>query len=192
MGGFGLSDADALLAALPEILAVAPFRHMLTPGGRRMAVAMTNCGSLGWVSDRAGYRYEATDPMTGRPWPTMPGVLAGFAARAARAAGFPDFTPDVCLINRYEPGNRLSLHQDRDERDFAHPIVSLSLGASAVFLFGGPARNDRTERLPLHHGDVVVWGGAARRHFHGVAALKPGQESVLGPVRINLTFRHAG
>lgn len=192
LGGFALPDADTLMGALPEILAVAPFRHMVTPGGRRMAVAMSNCGTLGWVSDRAGYRYETADPATGRPWPAMPRVLGEFAARAAHAAGFSGFMPDVCLINRYEPGNRLSLHQDRDERDFAHPIVSLSLGASAVFLFGGPTRGDRAERIPLQHGDVVVWGGAARRHFHGVAALKPGQESVLGPVRINLTFRRAG
>lgn len=192
LGGFALPDADTLLAALPEILAVAPFRHMVTPGGRRMSVAMTNCGALGWVSDRAGYRYETVDPATGWPWPAMPRVLGDFARRAAQAAGFSGFAPDVCLINRYEPGNRLALHQDRDERDFAHPIVSLSLGASADFLFGGPARGDRVEKLPLHHGDVVVWGGVARRHYHGVAPLKPGQEGVFGQVRINLTFRRAG
>jgi alkylated DNA repair protein (DNA oxidative demethylase) len=173
----------ALLECVAQIAARAPFRHLTTPGGHRMSVAMTNCGALGWVSDRSGYRYDALDPASGRPWPRMPPPLLELAISAAAAAGFPDFVPDACLINRYRPGAKLSLH--RDEGDFTAPIVSVSLGAEAVFLLGGLKRSDRTERVVLRHGDVVVLGGEARMRYHGVLPLKTGE------VRINLTFRKA-
>lgn len=190
--GFALSRETALLAALEKVTAAAPFRHMSTPGGLRMSVAMTNCGEFGWLGDRRGYRYEREDPLTGKPWPALPDVFADLARRAAEAAGFADFVPDACLINRYEPGSRLSLHQDQDERDLDAPIVSVSLGLPATFLFGGTARTDQRQRLSLQHGDVVIWGGPARMRFHGVLALKDGHHELLGARRINLTMRKAG
>jgi alkylated DNA repair protein (DNA oxidative demethylase) len=190
--GYALGDQVALLQAIDRVVALAPFRHLVTPGGQRMSVAMSNAGALGWVSDRRGYRYEASDPDSGKPWPPMPEVFRRLATAAASRAGFAGFVPDACLINRYEPGTRLSLHQDRDERDFGQPIVSVSLGIPVVFLFGGPRRADPVRRVPLAHGDVVVWGGPARLHYHGVLALKPNRHAVLGDVRINLTFRRAG
>jgi DNA oxidative demethylase len=190
--GFALPNAAAVLADVDAIVARAPFRHLVTPGGFRMSVAMTNCGALGWVSDRRGYRYDAVDPDSRTPWPPMPRSFRDLADSAAVAAGFAGFAPDACLINRYEPGARLTLHQDRNERGYDAPIVSVSLGLPATFLFGGLARNDRCVRVPLVHGDVVVWGGPARMRYHGVLALKPGRHDVLGEVRINLTFRKAG
>jgi len=190
--GFATSKATALLTALEQVIAQAPFRHMLTPSGLRMSVAMTNCGPLGWVSDRTGYRYAAADPQSTHPWPSMPDVFRDLAQDAAARAGFADFHPDACLINRYAPGTRLSLHQDRDERDFDAPIVSVSLGLPAVFLFGGLNRADKSLRVPLTHGDVVVWGGPARLRYHGVLPLKEGHHSLVGGQRINLTFRKAG
>lgn len=190
--GFASAQAMALLAAVENITDAAPFRHLLTPGGARMSVAMTNCGSLGWVSDQRGYRYDPTDPLSGKPWPPMPAVFASLARAAASDAGFDDPCPDVCLINRYVPGARLSLHQDRDEKQYAAPIVSVSLGLPAMFLFGGDARADQTQRVLLQHGDVVVWGGPSRMRFHGVLALKPGYHPRIGEQRINLTFRRAG
>lgn len=189
---YALAQAETLLAAVDSVTAAAPFRHMLTPGGFCMSVAMTNCGPLGWVSDESGYRYDARDPDNGRPWPAMPTVLAELATAAAAAAGFSDFIPDACLINRYQPGARLSLHQDRNERDFRQPIVSLSLGLPAVFLFGGLRRAEPARRIPLEHGDIVVWGGPARLRYHGVLALKDGAHRLLGRHRLNLTFRKAG
>ena len=189
--GFAQSHAAALLAGVHRVVAQAPLRLMVTPGGLRMSVQMTNCGPLGWVSDRAGYRYEAIDPQRGERWPAMPTAFTALATDAAAQAGYPGFVPDACLINRYEPGTRLSLHQDRDERDFGAPIVSVSLGLPAVFLFGGRARADKTRRVPLTHGDVVVWGGPARLNFHGVLPLRPGHHALLGMQRINLTFRRA-
>jgi alkylated DNA repair protein (DNA oxidative demethylase) len=182
----------AILAALDEVVAAAPFRHMITPGGFRMSVAMTNCGSLGWVTDKTGYRYQPIDPGSGRNWPQMPGAFLNLAIDAAAQAGFKDFLPDACLINRYDPGAKLSLHQDKDERDFSQPIVSVSLGIPGVFLFGGLKRTDKLIRLQLTHGDVVVWGGPARLHYHGVVPLKEGHHPLLGRHRINLTFRKAG
>jgi DNA oxidative demethylase len=190
--GFALSQEAALLSGLREVTAAAPFRHMLTPGGHRMSVAMTNCGEVGWVTDRSGYRYTADDPESGRPWPTMPETFRALARSAAEEAGFVNFIPDACLINRYEPGAKMSLHQDRDERDFSQPIVSVSLGIPAVFLFGGTGRSDKAQRIALAHGDVVVWGGSARLRFHGVLPLKNGRDARLGAQRINLTFRKAG
>jgi alkylated DNA repair protein (DNA oxidative demethylase) len=191
LAGFAKSVETSLLAAIERVVAAAPFRHLITPSGYRMSVAMTNCGAAGWVSDRTGYRYDPIDPETGAPWPTMPWVFADLAARAAAAAGFERFSADVCLINRYEPGARLSLHQDRNEQDFESPIVSVSLGLPATFLFGGMKRSDRPRRIPLHHGDVAVWGGPARMAFHGVMPLADGEHPLIGRRRLNLTFRHA-
>ena len=190
--GFALSMETAVLGALREVTAAAPFRNMVTPGGYRMSVAMTNCGALGWVTDRSGYRYDSVDPESGKKWPAMPGAFRELAERAAAEAGFREFRPDACLINRYEPEAKLSLHQDKDERDFTQPIVSVSLGIPAVFLFGGFARGDKTQRVPLEHGDVVVWGGPARLRYHGVMALKEDEHPLLGRMRVNLTFRTAG
>jgi DNA oxidative demethylase len=191
LGGFARAFEGPLLAAINGVLERAPFRHMMTPGGRRMSVAMSNCGSLGWVSDRRGYRYDGLDPESGRPWPSMPDVFLELARQAAERAGFGDYAPDACLINRYEPGARLSLHQDKDERDFSAPIVSVSLGLPATFLFGGVHRGDPTIRVPLVHGDLVVFGGLARLRYHGVLPIKEGQHPLVGACRINLTFRKA-
>ena len=185
------TDAAVLMTAIGKIAAAALFRHMTTPGGYRMSVAMTNCGRAGWVTDRTGYRYDANDPITGRPWPAMPPPFRRLAERAAAAAGFDGFAPDSCLINRYEPGTRLSLHQDRNERDFSAPIVSVSLGLPAVFQFGGLRRSDRPRRLRLKSGDIVVWGGPNRLAFHGVGPLADGEHALTGRCRINLTFRKA-
>jgi DNA oxidative demethylase len=189
--GFARPQQHELIAAIKTIIAQAPFRHLITPGGYRMSVAMTNCGAVGWVSDASGYRYDGTDPESGKPWPAMPPLFRMLAEEAAAEAGFVGFAPDACLINRYEPGARLSLHQDRDERHLGAPIVSVSLGLSATFLFGGMKRSDPTRRYRLEHGDVVVWGGPARLAFHGVAPLADGEHGLLGRKRINLTFRRA-
>jgi DNA oxidative demethylase len=189
--GFARPVEGELIAALREMAEQAPFRHMLTPGGHQMSVAMTNCGSAGWVTDRSGYRYDAIDPQSGKPWPPMPPSFRALAGKAAAEAGFDGFAPDACLINRYEPGARMSLHQDRDEGDFGAPIVSVSLGLPAIFLFGGLKRSDKTARYRLQHGDIAVWGGLARLAFHGVAPLADGEHAVLGRQRINLTFRKA-
>jgi alkylated DNA repair protein (DNA oxidative demethylase) len=189
--GFARPIESELVADLRDIVAQAPFRHMFTPGGHRMSVAMTNCGDLGWVTDRTGYRYDANDPIAGRPWPTMPPTFSELAKQAAAAAGFDGFSPDACLINRYQPGARMSLHQDRDEQDFDAPIVSVSLGLPAIFLFGGLKRGDKVRRFRLGHDDIVVWGGPARLAFHGVAPLGDGEHVLLGRQRINLTFRKA-
>jgi DNA oxidative demethylase len=190
--GFALNRAGDILAALAGVEAVAPFRHWITRGGFRMSVAMTSCGSLGWVSDRRGYRYADCDPHSGKPWPAMAQGLFELARSAAQSAGFNDFEPDACLVNRYEPGARMTLHQDKDERDLRAPIVSVSLGLPATFLFGGDLRSARVRKVPLQHGDVVVWGGIARLHHHGVLALKEGHHELLGRRRLNLTFRRAG
>jgi alkylated DNA repair protein (DNA oxidative demethylase) len=189
--GFALPFEQALLTGIDRITTAAPFRHMLTPGGQRMSVAMTNCGQVGWVTDRKGYRYDRLDPESGRPWPDLPMCFTQLAERAAAEAGFARFQPDVCLINRYEPGARMSLHQDRDERDFSSPIVSVSLGLEATFLFGGSRRTDRPQRLPLAHGDVLVWGGANRLSFHGLAPVADGCHPSVGRMRLNLTLRKA-
>ncbi|WP_425219780.1 DNA oxidative demethylase AlkB [Ralstonia solanacearum] len=190
--GFALADAPALLAAVDTIAVQAPLRHMVTPGGFEMSVALTNCGALGWTTDRRGYRYTAHDPQTDRPWPPLPACFLRLAREAAAEAGFPGFVPDACLINRYVPGARLSLHQDKDEQDYDAPIVSVSLGIPAVFLWGGHRRTDKTQRVPLFHGDVVVWGGPDRLRYHGVLPLKEAEHPLLGAQRINLTLRRAG
>lgn len=190
--GFARSRVDALLPALETVQAASPFRHMVTPGGFAMSVALTNCGRLGWTTDRRGYRYTPLDPDHGQPWPAMPAVFADLAREAAAAAGFEGFQPDACLVNRYLPGARMSLHQDRNERDLEAPVVSVSLGMAATFLFGGLARTDQAVRVPLYHGDVVVWGGVDRLRFHGVLPLKDDPHPLLGRQRINFTLRKAG
>ena len=189
--GFARPIQDELLADARAVIAAAPLRHLITPGGLRMSVAMTNCGTLGWVSDRRGYRYDRVDPERGAPWPVMPASFLRLAAQAALRAGFEGFVPDACLINRYLPGAKLSLHQDRDERDLGAPIVSVSLGLPATFLFGGLSRADKAQRVRVRHGDVVVWGGPSRLRFHGVLPLADGEHGLLGAQRINLTFRRA-
>ena len=189
--GFALEWEDELLEAIARVVAAAPFRHMVTPGGQTMSVAMTNCGALGWISDWRGYRYSSLDPQTGQPWPTLVPSIRHLAVAAAEAAGYQHFDPDACLINRYAPGARMSLHQDRDERDRNAPIVSVSLGLPATFLFGGLTRRDRPIRFALTHGDVIVWGGPNRLAFHGVAPVADGQHPRLGRQRVNLTLRHA-
>jgi alkylated DNA repair protein (DNA oxidative demethylase) len=189
--GFARPVEAELIAALRDIAAQAPFRHMVTPGGHSMSVAMTNCGNFGWVTDRAGYRYDAGDPETAKPWPVMPASFRALAEQAADRAGFGGFSPDACLINRYRPGAKMSLHQDRDETDFGAPIVSVSLGLPAIFLFGGLKRSDKPRRFRLEHGDVVAWGGPTRLVFHGIAPLADGEHALTGRERINLTFRKA-
>ena len=189
--GYVSAEQAALLAALRPVIEAAPFRHMVTPGGYTMSVAMTNCGRVGWITDRRGYCYQPRDPESGRPWPAMPALMLDVAVRAAAAGGFNGFVPDSCLINCYGPGARLTLHQDRNENDFAAPIVSVSLGLPAVFLWGGLRRGDRPRRLRLESGDVVVWGGPSRLAFHGIDALAEGENSLTGRCRINLTFRNA-
>ena len=189
--GFARPVETELIAALHEIEVQAPFRHMVTPGGYAMSAAMTNCGGFGWVTDRTGYRYDASDPLSGKPWPAMPPSFRALADQAADRAGYAGFSPDACLVNRYEPGAKMSLHQDRDEQDFGAPIVSVSLGLPAIFLFGGLKRSDKPRRFRLEHGDIVVWGGPTRLFFHGVAPLADGEHAMLGRRRINLTFRRA-
>ncbi|MBN9357984.1 MAG: DNA oxidative demethylase AlkB [Herbaspirillum huttiense] len=184
-------EAAALMAAIDKVLAASPLRHMQTPGGFRMSVAMSNCGQFGWVTDRRGYRYQSLDPLSERDWPAMPEAFVALAARASAEAGFAGFDPDACLINRYEPGARMSLHQDKNELDMDQPIVSVSLGLPATFLFGGMARTDKPQRMRLESGDVVVWGGPARLAFHGVDPLRDGEHPLTGRCRYNLTFRRA-
>ncbi len=187
--GFATVQTPLLLEEVERVAKAAPFRHLVTPGGYTMSVAMTNCGRVGWVSDRTGYRYDAVDPATGAPWPAMPAVFLDLATRAAGEAGFGGYDPDACLINRYLAGAKLGLHQDRDEKDAWAPIVSVSLGLPAVFLWGGKRRSDPVRRLRLESGDVAVWGGPARFVYHGVAPLKAGHHALTGAARINLTFR---
>ncbi|MCO8168687.1 DNA oxidative demethylase AlkB [Pseudomonas sp. 21LCFQ02] len=190
--GFALPEVQSCLALLKQLQAAAPLRHMSTPGGYRMSAAMTCCGTLGWVTDQHGYRYTAVDPLTGQAWPTMPDAWRILAREAAAQAGFAGFEPDACLINRYVPGAKMSLHQDKDERDHRWPVVSVSLGLPAVFQFGGLKRSDKPLRVPLFHGDVLVWGGADRLRFHGILPIAEGEHPLLGAQRINLTFRKAG
>ena len=192
LSGYALGAEDELLSSLNRVAKQSPFRNMVTPGGFRMSVAMTNCGSLGWVTDQTGYRYDAIDPESERPWPSMPTAFQELALAAAEDAGFSNFVPDACLINRYEVGARLTLHQDKNERDYTQPVVSVSLGLTATFLFGGLERRDKTQRVQVTHGDVLVWGGPARLRYHAIAPLRDGQHPRVGRIRYNLTFRKAG
>jgi DNA oxidative demethylase len=188
---FASDRVSTLYESVEAVIREAPFRFLVTPGGYRMSVAMTNCGSCGWVSDRTGYRYDDCDPISGRRWPAMPESFLQLASRAAAQLGFVDFVPDACLINRYEAGARLSMHRDSDEGDLRAPIVSVSMGLPAIFLWGGLKRGDRPRRIPLEHGDVVVWGGPTRLHYHGVLPIKEGEHPLSGRCRVNLTFRKA-
>jgi len=189
--GYALDVADELLQAIGRVAEQSPFRRMKTPGGRQMSAAMTGCGARNWVTDRQGYRYSELDPETGRPWPTMPPLLTQLAGDAAARAGYPGFEPDVCLVNCYQPGARMGLHQDRDEQDFRWPVVSVSLGLPAVFLWGELRRRGSPARLLLEHGDVLVWGGEDRLRYHGIAPVADGRCEATGHVRYNLTFRRA-
>lgn len=189
--GLALPLIDRLLPALEAVLTRAPFRNMVTPGGYTMSVALSSCGQFGWTTDRNGYQYSSIDPQTGQAWPEMPQVFMELARSAAEAAGFADFVPDACLINRYVPGAKLALHQDKDERGYQWPVVSVSLGIPAMFLFGGHARSDATQKVPLFHGDVVVWGGEDRLRYHGVMPIRQAEHPQLGEQRINFTFRKA-
>ncbi|WP_273728445.1 DNA oxidative demethylase AlkB [Brucella gallinifaecis] len=189
--GFALAKEVEIIRAIQAVENDSPFRNMTTPGGFRMSVAMTNCGSYGWVSDRKGYRYSAIDPETEKPWPSLPEAFCDLAERASAEVGYSDFSPDACLINRYEPGAKMSLHQDKDEKDFTNPIVSVSLGLPATFQFGGLQHTDPVRKFVLHHGDVVVWGGPSRLFYHGILKLKDGEHPQLGRNRYNLTFRKA-
>ena len=190
--GFALDRAAELIAGVRQVTAVSPWRHMSTPGGQRMSAAMSNCGPLGWVSDRRGYRYEPNDPERGAPWPAMPPAFTEVAGAAAAAAGYVDFCPDACLLNRYRPGARMGLHQDCDECDLSHPIVSISLGLPVTFRFGSVRRGGPTQAILLAHGDVLVWGGPSRLCYHAVSPLKDGVHPLLGRCRVNLTLRVAG
>lgn len=191
LGGFAWTIADTLIGQIHSISKPSPFRHMITRGGKSMSVAMTNCGALGWISDRSGYRYDPVDPDSGRPWPLIPDEFLQLAKDAAAMAGYADFVPDACLVNRYVAGSRMALHQDKDELDLAAPIVSVSLGLPATFLWGGHAREGKARRYQLTHGDVVVWGGPSRLAFHGIGPLKHGDHPATGAIRYNLTFRKA-
>jgi DNA oxidative demethylase len=189
--GFAAGEAAQLWELVQQVVQRAPWRHMVTPGGLTMSVAMTNCGETGWVSDRSGYRYSPIDPQTGQPWPAMPALFSDLAGRASERAGFGSFEPDACLVNRYLPGARLTAHQDRNERDLSAPVVSVSLGLPALFFFGGLKRGDPAPRHRLMHGDVVVWGRQSRLAFHGVVKLAQGEHPLTGSSRVNLTFRRA-
>jgi DNA oxidative demethylase len=187
----GFADSSRLMPLIDQVAASAQFRHLVTPGGQTMSVAMTNCGPLGWVSDRSGYRYDARDPLSGKAWPPLPQELRELALGAAATAGFPDFVPDACLVNRYSPGSRLTAHRDADEQDYSQPIVSVSLGLPATFAFYGLTRGGKGKSLELRDGDVLVWGGPSRLVYHAVRPVKPGHHPVTGGFRYNLTFRHA-
>lgn len=190
--GFALPGIDDLLVALKDVLSQSPFRQMQTPGGYTMSAHLSSCGNLGWITDANGYRYSRIDPVSNQPWPSIPTVILALAESAANAAGFSDFVPDACLINRYAPGAKMSLHQDKNERCYSSPIVSISLGLPAIFQFGGFERSDPTQRISLFHADVVVWGGVDRLRYHGVMPIQPGHHPVLGEQRINITLRKAG
>jgi DNA oxidative demethylase len=192
MRGLGRENDEEMLRAIQSVIAQAPLRHMQTPGGYTMSIQTTRCGSMGWVSEPGGYRYAPRNPLTRAPWPAIPECLVAFAVRAATEAGYPDFVPDSCMINQYLPGNKLGLHQDRDERDLRAPVVSLSLGLPAIFMFGGLQRTGKTQRYRLAHGDVVVWGGPSRLAFHGVLPVAEGDHALLGRRRVNVTFRKVG
>lgn len=180
-----------LVLAIESIAGRAPFRHLETRSGGRMSVAMTNCGPWGWHSDARGYRYVEHDPLTGERWPPMPAPFAQLAAEAAALGGFPGFEPDACLVNRYVPGAQMGAHRDWDELDKRHPIVSVSIGLPALFLWYGAKRQGKPIVTPVEDGDVVVWGGSARAGYHGVRKLPPGAHPAAGALRYNLTFRRA-
>ncbi|MFT9256855.1 MAG: DNA oxidative demethylase AlkB [Acetobacter sp.] len=188
--GFITPEATHLLRIIEQVAAFAPFRQMATPGGGTMSAAMTGCGAAVWVTDHTGYRYTSHDPLTRQPWPAMPPLLAELGEQAAQAAGFTGFTPNTALLNRYAPGSRMGLHQDRDEGECSQPVVSFSLGRSAIFQWGGARRTDPVRTVILHHGDAVVWGGPARLFFHGIKPLGHETHPLTGDLRYNITLRY--
>lgn len=190
--GFALSGAAHLVADLHAVIQIAPLRQMLTPSGLMMSVLTSSCGKRGWISDKKGYRYSTIDPISGQTWPEMPDSFITLAQQAAAIAGFENFAPDSCLINSYASGAKMGLHQDKDERDFTQPIVSVSLGVAAMFQMGGFKRGEQALKFALHHGDVLVWGRTARLRFHGVLPVKAATHPAFGERRVNLTFRKAG
>ena len=182
-------EQKALAETVLGVLEAFPAAHYVTPGGKAMSVAMSNLGPLGWVSDARGYRYQATHPATGRPWPAIPQVLLDLWARHADA----EVPPDACLVNLYRGTARMGLHQDRDEADLRFPVLSLSLGDTAVFRIGGTSRGGKTASVRLASGDVCLLGAEARLAFHGVDRILPGSSSLIpGGGRLNLTLRRAG
>lgn len=181
----------ALMEGVEAVVAQSPLRRLIVPNGRPMRIEMTNCGLVGWVNIDGRYRYSRVDPLTGRSWPGMPATFRRIAGAAASAAGYPDFQPAVCIINRYAVGADLQMHQDRDDTQDRQPVVSVSLGLPAIFHFGGQGRGEKPLTIPLDDGDVVVWGGASRMHRHGVAPVAPGVHPRTGAYRYNLTFRTA-
>jgi len=185
------ADSSVLKPAIQSVCDLSPLRNMTTRRGHSIQVSMTNCGTVGWVSDTRGYRYTTLDPITDAPWPDMPLPLLELARRAANLAGFAGFEPDACLINRYAPGLQMGAHQDRDEQDFSQPIVSVSLGIPARFFVIGERREGKSTPIDLSDGDVVVFGGPARLYYHGVRKLKPNVDPLWGSHRWNLTFRKA-
>jgi len=189
--GFALAFTSELLFEIQQVIAQAPLRTMHTPSGLPLSVQTTSCGDAGWVSDAYGYRYARRNSFAQKRWPAMPKAFSTLAQQAASAAGFKHYVPDSCLINVYNVGAKMSLHQDKNEKDFSQPIVSVSLGLPATFLLGGLARENATQKIQLIHGDIIVWGGPARLFFHGVLPIKAGRHPLLGERRINLTFRNA-
>ncbi len=183
--------ASSLLEEIRTISGANPFRQRKTPGGQLMSAAMTNCGAWGWVTDADGYRYSDIEPETGRTWLPIPAVWIQWVNLFCQRAGLGTFNPDACLINRYAPGAGMGLHQDKDEKDLAIPIVSFSLGAPVLFRWGGLNRQEPVSEFLLEHGDVLVWGGADRMRFHGVKKLRRYQHPLTGHYRYNLTFRQS-
>lgn len=189
--GHALPAADLLWAELRKHFATYPPQQMFTPMGYKMSVRSTSMGDAAWVGTKKGYGYASIDTAINQALPPLPSTFLSLANHAATEAGYNDFTPDSCLINCYDIGSKMGLHQDKDERDFNQPIVSVSLGIPATFLFGGAKRSDKPTQIPLTHGDVVVWGGASRLFYHGVQTIKPNKHPLLGELRCNLTFRKA-
>lgn len=187
----GFANSPILIESLSQVLAHSPLRQMETSRGFKMSVHTSNCGEAGWISDRRGYRYVKQDPLNGKPWPDLPIAFKSVAQDAAIEAGFSAYEPDVCLINRYRPGNQMGAHQDKDEQDFTQPIVSVSLGIDARFFVIGPEKRGSSTAVDLTDGDVLVFGGPARKFFHGVRKLRESIHPALGAVRWNLTFRKA-
>lgn len=182
-------DTNPLMVQVERITKVSPFRKMMTPNGHYTGVALTNCGDFGWTSDRNEYRYSSSDPLNNQPWLAIPESFKALAKNAAHVAGFKDFEPDACLINQYLIGTKLGSHQDKNEKDFSQPIVSVSIGLSAVFQIFGNQRAGQAINYRLYDGDVVVWGNSARLCYHGVRTLSAAELDPTCQQRINITFR---
>ncbi|THJ30850.1 DNA oxidative demethylase AlkB [Lampropedia aestuarii] len=183
--------AAELVARIEDVLQHSPLYQMATPGGKPLSVRTTSCGTHGWSSDPTGYSYVRHHPLTDQAWPEIPAAWSALATEAAQEAGFAQFAPDTCLINQYGLDSKMALHQDRSEQDLRQPVVSISLGMSALFLWGGMQRSDKPAHVLLHHGDMVVWGGVDRLRFHGIKHLTGAPHPQLGAMRYNLTLRRA-